>query len=91
MALTPSTRKLMHLREGKGTGMLSEEEIMLLRKSGREISEACRHARESGIVKAEVPAYIGILSDKTNYMATLEEIENVIPDGWAKDELNKKI
>lgn len=76
--LTPSTRKLIQMREGKGPGMLNEEEKDLLRKSAREISEACRHACESGLVKAHI--YLGMLSDKTNHVASLEEIEDVIPD-----------
>ena len=36
--LTPSTRKLMQLREGKGPGMLDDKEIELLRMCQREIS-----------------------------------------------------
>ncbi|MGQ3169599.1 MAG: hypothetical protein ACT6RZ_04445 [Methylophilus sp.] len=41
-SITPSTAKLMQLRAGKGPGMLSQEEVELLRKSKNEISEACQ-------------------------------------------------
>jgi hypothetical protein len=41
--LTPSTLKLTEMRKGKGPGMLTMEEIELLRKSKKEISEACQN------------------------------------------------
>ncbi|MFD1122446.1 hypothetical protein ACFQ2T_08035 [Methylophilus flavus] len=44
--LTPASRKLNEMREGKGVGMLSAEEIDLLRQSKREISEVCRRFSE---------------------------------------------
>jgi hypothetical protein len=46
ISLTPATRKLNQMREGKGVGMLSAEEIDLLRQSKREISEVCRKFSE---------------------------------------------
>jgi hypothetical protein len=42
VSLTPSTLKLNQLRAGKGPGMLTEEEIQLLRQSKKEISEVCQ-------------------------------------------------
>lgn len=87
--LTPSTRKLMRLREGKGPGMLNAEEIELLRMSNREISIASQIAFQSLSDRADCPKFVGLLSDKTNYIATIEEIEQAIQDGWAKDELNR--
>lgn len=42
-SITPSTAKLMQFRAGKGSGMLTLEEIGLLRKSKKEISEVCRN------------------------------------------------
>ena len=44
---TPATRKLIKMREGKGLGMLSSEEVELLRQSKREMAEVLRNARES--------------------------------------------
>lgn len=41
-SITPSTLRLNQIRAGKGPGMLTSEEIELLRKSKKEISEACR-------------------------------------------------
>lgn len=78
----------MQLREGKGPGMLNDEELKLLRMSQREISVDSRIARQSIIENTDGPAYIGILSDKTSYLATIEEIERAIQDGWAKDGFN---
>lgn len=46
-SLTPSTLKLNQLRAGKGPGMLTAEEIVLLRKSKIEISEVCRRVWDS--------------------------------------------
>lgn len=88
--LTPSIRKLMQLREGKGPGMLNDEEIELLRMSQREISIGSSIVFKSMINNADRPEYIGILRDKTSYKATIEEIENAIQDGWAKYGLNAK-
>jgi hypothetical protein len=45
--LTPSTLKLNQLRAGKGPGMLTEEEIQLLRQSKKEISEICQKILKS--------------------------------------------
>ena len=64
--------------------MLNDEEIELLRMSQREISIGCSIAFQSMINNADRLGYIGTLSDKTSYKATLEEIENAIQDGWAK-------
>lgn len=88
--LTPSTRKLMQMREGKGPGILNCEEIELLRMSKREISIGSRIARQAMIENADKLAYVSTLSNKTSYLATLEEIENAIQDGWAQGELNTK-
>ncbi len=46
-SVTPSTLKLNQLREGKGYGMLTAEEVDLLRKSKKEIADVCRSVRES--------------------------------------------
>lgn len=78
----------MKMREGKGLGMLNDEEIALLRQSSREISEAFRQASESGLVNVDIPKYAGILRDKTNHVASLEDIENVTPDGWDKNDMD---
>lgn len=88
--LTPSTRKLMKLREGKGPGMLNDEEIELLRMSQREISIGSSIASQSLINNADILGFIGILSDKTHYKATLEEIEIAIQDGWTNYRFNAK-
>lgn len=88
--LTPSTRKLMQLREGKGPGMLNDQEIELLRMSQREISIGSSIAFQSIINNADRSGYIGMLSDKTSYKATIEEIENAIQDRCAKDAWNTK-
>lgn len=47
ISLTPSTRKLIQMRAGKGPGMLTSEEIVLLRKSKKEISNVCQKLYES--------------------------------------------
>ncbi|KQT42615.1 hypothetical protein ASG44_07750 [Methylophilus sp. Leaf459] len=52
-SITPSTAKLMQLRAGKGLGMLSQEEIELLRKSKKEISEMCRKYSKLIIQKSD--------------------------------------
>lgn len=88
--LTPSTRKLMQLREGKGPGMLNDKELELLRMSQREISIGSSIAFQSMMNNADRLGYIGTLSDKTSYKATVEKIENAIQDGWAKCDLNTK-
>ena len=76
------------MREGKRLGMLNDEEIALLRQSAREIAEACRQASATGIVNVDVPKYVGILRDKTEDATSLEDIENVIPDGCDKNDID---
>lgn len=60
--LTPFTCKLMQLREGKGPGMLNDEEIELLRMSQKEISIGSSIASKSMINNADRVGYIGMLS-----------------------------
>ncbi len=88
--LTPSTRKLMQLREGKGPGMLNDEEIELLRMSSKQNSIASSIAFQSIPKNSDRPSYIGTLSDKTSYKATLKEIEKAIQDGWANGDLKRR-
>jgi hypothetical protein len=88
--LTPSTRKLIEMRKGKGPGMLTVEEIDLLRQSSKEIAEVLCNARDSSNKKATIGSFVGMLADKTNHVATLEEIENAIASGWAQPEASDK-
>ncbi|MGQ2964354.1 hypothetical protein [Methylophilus sp.] len=88
--LTPSTRKLMQLRKGKGLGMLNDEEIELLRMSKREVSIGTNITFQTMINSAERPGYIGSLSYKTIYKATIEEIQKAIQNRWANDDLKRK-
>lgn len=77
-SLTPSTRKLHQLlakRDLNSSRMLTAEEIDLLRKSQREMSETFAKLSKSN--------FFGMLTDKTNHVASLDEIKNAISDGWA--------
>ncbi|MEZ0208680.1 MAG: hypothetical protein ACAH17_00685 [Candidatus Paceibacterota bacterium] len=89
-SLTPSTRKLMEIRKDKGPGMLNEEEIELLRHSAKEIQEVLQKNRDVKPKTGDISRFIGALADKTDNVATLEEIENAIASRWAKQELKKK-
>ena len=55
--------------------MLTAEEIDLLRKSQREMSETYAKLSESH--------FFGMLAEKTNNVASLDEIKKAISDGWA--------
>lgn len=89
-SVTPSTAKLNQLRAGKGPGMLTPEEIELLRKSAKEIAEVHRLIRETNVENNAASNFVGILANKTTKVATLQEIEEATSIGWAKDELNKE-
>jgi hypothetical protein len=88
--LTPSTRKLIEMRKGKGPGMLTEEEKTLLRQSAKEIAEELFNARNSSHKETTIENFVGMLTDKTNHVATLEEIGNAIASGWANQESSEK-
>jgi hypothetical protein len=88
--LTPSTRKLIEMRKGKGPGMLTVEEIDLLRQSAKEISEVLLQMRGSLYKNAPIQNFIGVLADKTHHVATLEEIENAIASGGAQQGISEK-
>jgi hypothetical protein len=81
--LTPSTRKLIDMRKGKGLGMLTEEERELLRQSSREMWKECINALESISSSGPISDFIGVLSDKTDQTATQQEIESAAANGWA--------
>lgn len=89
-SVTPSTAKLNQLRAGKGPGMLTPEEIELLRKSAKEIAEVHRLIRETNVENNAASNFVGILASKTSKIATLEEIKKATSLGWAKQELNSK-
>jgi hypothetical protein len=88
--LTPSTRKLIEMRKGKGHGMLTQEEIDLLRKSAKETNEVFILLRGWLDKKTTIKNFIGMLADKTDHVATLEEIENAIASGWVQQGLSEK-
>ncbi|MBF4991817.1 hypothetical protein [Methylophilus sp. QUAN] len=84
ISVTPSTLKLNEQRKGKGPGMLTPEEIQLLRQSAKEIQEVLLQARQKTSPKGDITSFVGSLADKTDHVATLEEIESAIADGWAQ-------
>jgi hypothetical protein len=86
--LTPATRKLTKMRAGKGMGMLSSEEIELLRQSRREMAEVLRNTRESKFGNSDIANIFGILADKTGQVASLKDIEQATADGWAQAQFN---
>jgi tRNA pseudouridine-54 N-methylase len=85
ISMTPSTLKLNQLlanRDLSRSRMLTVEEIDLLRKSKREISEVCKKAFES-YDKKNKESFNGFLADKTDIEASLEEINEATSQGWA--------
>ncbi len=87
-SLTPSTLKLHQLladRDPKMSKMLTEEELDLLRKSKREISEVCRNFYASENNQTASSPY-GVLADMTDKVASLKEIEEAISSGRAEQD-----
>lgn len=69
--------------------MLTQEEIELLRKSKKEISEACKNARILKSIesmnsqqKRSIKSFIGMLAGKTKKIASLKEIKKAIAEAW---------
>jgi len=88
-SLTPSTLKLNQMMAGRERGMLTQEEIELLRKSKKEISEACKNARNLKSIesmgsqqKSSINGFIGMLAGKTKKIASLKEIKKAIAEAW---------
>lgn len=54
------------------------------------MADACKEPIESQSNNVSIAKILGILSDKTNHVATLEEIGKAIADGWGQESLKRK-